>query len=74
MMISAPRCAGIIPQPLVGRHDCDRCAVELGAPLGSSLRNDIEAMGAELDIIARFKNGAVRISTFQEVNERKLHA
>jgi DNA-binding transcriptional regulator YiaG len=40
----------------------------------STLRNYIEAMGGELDIIARFKDGAVRISTFQGVNERDLPA
>jgi Holliday junction resolvase-like predicted endonuclease len=34
----------------------------------STLRNYVEAMGGELDIIARFKDGAVRISTFEEVN------
>jgi transcriptional regulator with XRE-family HTH domain len=33
----------------------------------STLRNYVEAMGGELDIIARFKDGAVRISTFEEV-------
>jgi predicted XRE-type DNA-binding protein len=36
----------------------------------STLRNYIEAMGGELDIVARFKDGAVRISTFQEVGNR----
>jgi len=36
----------------------------------STLRNYIEAKGGELDIIARFKDGAVRIVTFQDVNER----
>jgi len=40
----------------------------------STLRSYIEAMGGELDIIARFKDGAVRISTFQDINERGLHA
>jgi hypothetical protein len=34
----------------------------------STLRNYVEAMGGELDIIARFKDGAVRISTFQAVD------
>ena len=33
----------------------------------STLRNYVEAMGGELDIIARFKDGAVRISTFEAV-------
>ena len=33
----------------------------------STLRSYIEAMGGELDIVARFKDGAVRISTFQEL-------
>ena len=37
----------------------------------STLRNYIEAMGGELDIIARFKDGAVRISTFQDVSDRQ---
>lgn len=40
----------------------------------STLRNYIEAMGGELDIIARFKDGAVRISTFQDVSDRQLNA
>lgn len=40
----------------------------------STLRNYIEAMGGELDIIARFKDGAVRISTFQDVNDRQQDA
>lgn len=40
----------------------------------STLRNYIEAMGGELDIIARFKDGAVRISTFQDVSDRQLDA
>lgn len=40
----------------------------------STLRNYIEAMGGELDIIARFKDGAVRISTFQDVSDRQQHA
>lgn len=35
----------------------------------STLRGYIEAMGGELDIIARFKDGAVRISTFQDVSD-----
>jgi transcriptional regulator with XRE-family HTH domain len=34
----------------------------------STLRNYVEAMGVELDIIARFKDGAVRVSTFEEVD------
>jgi len=40
----------------------------------STLRNYIEAMGGELDIIARFKDGAVRISTFQDVSDRQQDA
>ena len=36
----------------------------------STLRDYIEGMGGELDIIARFKDGAVRISTFQRIDER----
>jgi len=33
----------------------------------STLRKHIEAMGGELDIIARFPEGAVRIRRFQEL-------
>lgn len=33
----------------------------------SSLRSHIEAMGGELEIIARFPDGAVRISNFSEL-------
>lgn len=40
----------------------------------STLRNYIEAMGGELDIIARFKDGAVRISTFQDVSDPQQDA
>lgn len=40
----------------------------------STLRGYIEAMGGELDIIARFKDGAVRISTFQDLTDRELDA
>lgn len=40
----------------------------------STLRNYIEAMGGELDIIARFKEGAVRISTFENVKDGELSA
>lgn len=40
----------------------------------STLRSYIEAMGGELDIIARFKDGAVRISTFRDVGDRQLNA
>lgn len=35
----------------------------------STLREYIEAIGGELDIIARFKEGAVRITTFEEVED-----
>ena len=52
----------IIRQSLVCRHDCDRRAVEFGAPPGRTLRNCIEAMG-EFDIFGRFQSGIVRIST-----------
>jgi transcriptional regulator with XRE-family HTH domain len=34
----------------------------------STLRNYVEAMNGELEIIARFKDGAVPISTFEELN------
>lgn len=34
----------------------------------STLRNHIEAMGGELDIIARFPDGAVKIINFSELN------
>jgi hypothetical protein len=33
----------------------------------STLRSHIEAMGGELDIIARFPDGAVKISNFTEL-------
>jgi hypothetical protein len=33
----------------------------------STLRSHIEAMGRELDIIARFPDGAVKISNFVEL-------
>jgi hypothetical protein len=34
----------------------------------SALRNYVEAMSGEREIIARFKDGAVRISTLEELN------
>jgi transcriptional regulator with XRE-family HTH domain len=37
----------------------------------STLRKYIEAMGGELDIIARFPEGAVRIRQFQELGGAK---
>jgi DNA-binding XRE family transcriptional regulator len=37
----------------------------------STLRSYIEAMGGELDIIARFPDGAVRVSQFEETKEEK---
>ncbi len=37
----------------------------------STLRKYIEAMGGELDIIARFPEGAVRIRQFQELESAK---
>jgi transcriptional regulator with XRE-family HTH domain len=41
----------------------------------STLRKYVEAVGGELDIIARFKDGAVRISTFEAVdNTERSHA
>ncbi|WP_144633589.1 XRE family transcriptional regulator [Bordetella genomosp. 13] len=35
----------------------------------STLRSHIEAMGGQLDIVARFPDGAVRISNFSELGE-----
>ena len=37
----------------------------------STLRKYIEAMGGELDIIARFPEGAVRIRQFRELGGEK---
>ena len=36
----------------------------------STLRSYIEAMGGELEIIARFPDGAVRINQFKDVEDR----
>jgi DNA-binding XRE family transcriptional regulator len=36
----------------------------------SNLRRFIRAMGGELDIVARFPDGTVRISNFAEIGER----
>jgi DNA-binding XRE family transcriptional regulator len=36
----------------------------------SNLRRFIEAMGGELDIVARFPEGAVKIANFSEIGER----
>jgi transcriptional regulator with XRE-family HTH domain len=33
----------------------------------SSLRTYVEALGGELEIVARFPNGAVRITQFEEI-------
>lgn len=38
----------------------------------STLRNHIRAMGGELDIIARFPDGEVRIQNFAESGDEKL--
>ena len=35
----------------------------------STLRSHIEAMGGELDVIARFPDGSVRISNFSELED-----
>ena len=35
----------------------------------STLRSHIEAMGGELDVIARFPDGAVKISNFTELGQ-----
>jgi hypothetical protein len=34
-----------------------------------NLRNHIEAMGGQLDVIARFSDGAVKISNFAELGQ-----
>ncbi len=39
----------------------------------STLRSHIEAMGGELDVVARFPDGAVKISNFSDL-ERQLAA
>ena len=38
----------------------------------STLRSYIEAMGGELEIIARFPDGSVRVSQFSEVEDAKM--
>lgn len=35
----------------------------------STLRSHIEAMGGELDVVARFPDGAVKISNFSELDK-----
>jgi DNA-binding transcriptional regulator YiaG len=40
----------------------------------STLRNYIRAMGGELEIIARFPEGAVRINQFDEITKKKPRA
>ncbi|MEW6663989.1 MAG: XRE family transcriptional regulator [Thermodesulfobacteriota bacterium] len=35
----------------------------------STLRNVIKAMGGDLDIIARFPEGSVQITQFEEIND-----
>lgn len=40
----------------------------------STLRNYIRAMGGELEIIARFPDGAVRINQFDEIRTKKTKA
>ena len=37
----------------------------------STLRSYIEAMGGELEIIARFPDGAVRVNQFKDVDEKE---
>jgi predicted XRE-type DNA-binding protein len=37
----------------------------------STLRSYIEAMGGELEIVARFPDGAVRVNQFKDVEERE---
>lgn len=36
----------------------------------SNLRRFVEAMGGQLDIVARFPEGAVKIANFSEIGER----
>jgi len=38
----------------------------------STLRNHIEAMGGQLDIIARFPDGSVKISNFSELGKETV--
>ncbi|HTK00266.1 MAG TPA: XRE family transcriptional regulator [Bordetella sp.] len=38
----------------------------------STLRSHIEAMGGELDVIARFPDGAVKITNFSELGENAV--
>lgn len=38
----------------------------------STLRNHIRAMGGELDVIARFPDGEVRIQSFSETDDEPL--
>jgi predicted XRE-type DNA-binding protein len=38
----------------------------------STLRSHIEAMGGELDIIARFPDGSIKISNFSELGNNTL--
>jgi transcriptional regulator with XRE-family HTH domain len=38
----------------------------------STLRNHIEAMGGQLEVIARFPEGAVRISNFADLDDEAL--
>ncbi|MCC5869057.1 MAG: XRE family transcriptional regulator [Gammaproteobacteria bacterium] len=40
----------------------------------STLRNHIEAMGGELEILARFSEGAVRIANFSEIEPAATQA
>jgi hypothetical protein len=35
----------------------------------STLRSHIEAMGGELDVVARFPDGAVKISNFSDLGK-----
>jgi hypothetical protein len=37
--------------------------------IGSGLRSHIEAMGGELEVVARFPDGSVKISNFSEVEK-----
>jgi ribosome-binding protein aMBF1 (putative translation factor) len=39
----------------------------------STLRSHIEAMGGELDMVARFPDGAVRITNFADFDEQVDH-
>lgn len=53
-----------VKQPSIAKkeHQSDMCI--------STLRSHIEALGGELEIVARFPEGSVRISNFESLDER----